>query len=115
MSVSASSSLNVAAAAHSVVAELSRLQHRLAENRRAACGGRMLVIWLQGGWGGVGEAAIMPGFASKLYNRIQVLPKAPASAEQIQLRAGGGRANGFHIGSLCREGLSSVGARNLTL
>jgi len=45
----------------------------------------------------------MPGFASKLYNRIQVLPKAPASSEQIQLRAGGGRANGFHIGGLCRE------------
>lgn len=70
----------------------------------------MLVIWLKKG-GGVGwvRPPNLPGFASKLYNRIQVLPKAPASSEQIQLRAGGGRVNGFHIGSLCREASQAWG------
>lgn len=55
----------------------------------------------------------MPGFGSKLYNRIQVLPKAPASSEQIQLRAGGGCTNGFHIGGLSSSA-GAGGARSLT-
>lgn len=35
----------------------------------------MLVIWLRRGGGEGGP--IMSGFGAKLYNRIQVLPKAP--------------------------------------
>lgn len=71
----------------------------------------MLVIWLKKGGGEGGP--IMSAFGgssvigAKLRNRIQVLPKAPCPFEQIQLRAGGGGPNGFHIWSLMQWGLSS--------
>lgn len=85
MRVSASPSLNVTAAAHSAVAVVSQTEHVGREAGRVPEGAG---CWSSGykrrgrGWGG--GSPIMPGFGSKLYNRIQVLPKAPASSEQIQ-------------------------------
>lgn len=57
MSVSASSSLNVAAAAHSVVAELSRPAQAGREQEGCLRGQDAGHLAKKGGWGGVGEAA----------------------------------------------------------